>query len=781
MPSCRGTLDPISGTCTCSFSSTGPDCSQSLLPACSFGAAHSPIRPLFWVQRITEPKSYGPSRATVLSWRRSAALGHLPCQCVRELLLLTSPFRNKWSLLPSSVLCATRAGTSQEPTSLAALLEQGGAAFTWHNMSIRFDMASRKYSFGLDGTDWASIVEPFFGGRLLPLSACIDECDHLGWCMASAASNSSLNTPFARGLWSSLAGSSAQLRGSCRCFPEAVRTRRGSCVRIQRAEPPDIAKAAARARSHDDPRGSHASLEWGVRVGEPLLGRAVGGVSEVPLYEPSSASVSFNFMRCPLNCSGHGECDLQGFCTCDTGYWGLDCGVTADGSGGGRPVAWRHSRSRFAPSPRVYVYDLDVEWRVGPQLLGEHDLALTERLLLSPHREADPLKADYFWIAGPNLQPLAKLEYVRRKWPHWNRTLVDAGGSDTLAARHILALLSERGVGDTDLRPAVSTQLLGPWSSRRAERPDPPIDGDLHPASRRRAWLALGLNGMADFRQGSPRRSGVARGATPPDHGPACHVCFRPGVDIIIPPPAATIDVPPCKELRAILSATSDTRRDTLLFWAGRVVPAAHRMNPMYNDALNVREELLRLSDEQGFKIVNTFPAKRNGTDASGGKGVGDKGGGKGGETWVNVVEWMRRSTFCVVPPGQRYGDARRHILAAFLGCVPVLAIPDGHHTLEEILPWREMAVVVPPERLAQLPAILRSVTPATIQSMRRKLHCARKYLWYSSIYGSCAPGIGKGEPDAFDGLMRVLAARLRPMAAVGVKPEELFRSECGL
>ena len=31
--------------------------------------------------------------------------------------------------------------------------------------------------------------------------------------------------------------------------------------------------------------------------------------------------------------------------------------------------------------------------------------ALAERLLASPYREADPSRADYFWLVGPNLRP----------------------------------------------------------------------------------------------------------------------------------------------------------------------------------------------------------------------------------------------------------------------------------------------------------------------------------------------------------------------------------------
>ena len=60
----------------------------------------------------------------------------------------------------------------------------------------------------------------------------------------------------------------------------------------------------------------------------------------------------------------------------------------------------------------------------------------------------------------------------------------------------------------------------------------------------------------------------------------------------------------------------------------------------------------------------------------------------------------MQRSHFCWVPPGQRYGDARRHILAAFHGCIPVFSIPDGHHTLEELVPWSRMSLSVSQEEL---------------------------------------------------------------------------------
>ena len=62
---------------------------------------------------------------------------------------------------------------------------------------------------------------------------------------------------------------------------------------------------------------------------------------------------------------------------------------------------------------------------------------------------------------------------------------------------------------------------------------------------------------------------------------------------------------------------------------------------------------------------------------------------------------------------------------------------------------------------MPRLPSILRAVPRASLARMRRRLRCAASYLWYASIYGACARGLGGGTPDAFDGLMRTLARRL--------------------
>ena len=160
-----------------------------------------------------------------------------------------------------------------------------------------------------------------------------------------------------------------------------------------------------------------------------------------------------------------------------------------------------------------------------------------------------------------------------------------------------------------------------------------------------------------------------------------------------------------------------------------------------------VRAHILPLATQPGFKIVNSWPNKS--APAS-----------QARREYVDGAAWMQRSHFCWVPPGQRYGDARRHVIAAFHGCIPVFTIPDGHHTLEEVLPWRTMALSVPQEQLPQLPQILRNVSAEERDAMRRELSCVWRRLWFSSIYGSC---LGEEtQTDALDALLQLLGRRLR-------------------
>ncbi|KAL3929373.1 MAG: hypothetical protein SGPRY_001985 [Prymnesium sp.] len=649
--------------CSCPLSREGARCERDLLPGCAH-ASFSP-RAFFWTKLVTLPawQTGGHASRSVHTLAVQAAMGPLPCPCVQQLLSLTAQFRSKWCSLPRVFTCANTSRT------LGELIISGDEHLQWVSMRADYDLTSKLYHFP-PALRAASITSPPFDGQLVALRKCHSECGGAGWCMRREGG-----------------------RPYCRCFPEAFADARGSCHLLS---------------SPLSARDGHSALPS----------------SPMSLVEASSFAVAFNMVRCPLDCLSHGSCDLHGFCRCEEGFWGIDCGITwahnLSSSLPNRLIAWQFP-TPGSMAPRIYVYDLPVSWRIGSQLLGEHDARLVERLLSSPYREADPSIADYFWMPGPNLHPKRKLQHVRAAYPYWRRGALSRAAP---TATHILTLLGERGVGDADLRPIL------PRLAR-----DPEMDAD----SSSRVWLALTLNGMADFT--SP--------TTVPDFtsstGPPCHVCFRPGVDIVIPPPADAIDVPSCRELGRLLLQPR-RRRDTLFFWAGRVVPNAHRANPMYQHRENVREALMQHASEPGFRVVNSFVDGRNKSSSL---------------TKDETYEWMRRSTFCWVPPGQRYGDARRHILASFMGCIPVFSVPDGRPTFAELIPWGTMSVEASSvDAIARLPSRLRTFTPAEIGKMRRRLSCVKRFLWYSSIYGQCAEGLPNA-PDAFEGLMTILSARL--------------------
>ena len=676
-PHCSGigTLNVVDDTCACPLAHEGAQCELPRLPACALRLEVPALRALFWVSRITG-SAWDARRGTAPA---PDAMGPLPCDCVLQLLRLTRRYRSKWTTTPTEVACV------EGVRNLRELLDAPSAARTVHMRLTPSLYAARPLAppRRANATAWAS-----WPGRLVPVARCPQRCGLAGWC-------------FERGS-----------RPECACFHEALRDASGSCARLTHASPPT-------------PR-SRLSTAWGAGVGDAMVGRAAGVSGGLPLVEASGRDTRFNYMHCPLNCSGHGRCDLHAFCACDEGHFGLDCGLTRGSDG--RPSAWRAAGAATA-RPRIYVYDLPVELRHGPQLLLELDHAIGERILLSHHREADPLAADYFWILGPSHEPLTKLRAIAQRWPFWNSSVAADRG-----ARHVLSLLGEQGAArqTRDRDEGVAGVAL---------------DDAFEPSSPRRQWLALTLNGIADMERGDARK---------------CHVCFQPGKDVVIAPPPGHTDVPSCAALRKLSAedAAGEEQRPHRFFWAGRVVAGAHAVgNPTFAAAANVRETLLRLRAEDpafnasGFAVFNS--ARRGAR--------------------VNATEYMLHSQFCWAPPGQRYGDARRHLLAAFHGCIPVLTVPHGHHTFEEALPWRQMALVVPPERLASLPSILRGVTPADARRMRDELRRQRQRLWYASIYGECgaapappAPedavstGVLPDSDDAFAALMRIFADRLR-------------------
>ena len=270
-----GTLDVLAKTCSCPLTHVGSACETYLLPACTL--AHGgrgtwpPLRPLFWLARVTKVRPHEP-----MGPEPSTELGPLPCTCVKQLLALGAPFRSRWASMPASFLCA------EGNITLAGLLDSGSSGVPWQRLATAFVLGVKAYRFHrLMSTSTAS-AEAAFKARLLPSHRCPDGCGGAGWCMVPT-------------------GASWMVRGSCRCFPEALSLPGGSCARVTHAEPlrPQHAGGAAVDRAAAGLRGVRRAAE-----DTPMIGRAAGARGHIPLREASSSGVTFNYMRCPLQCSG---------------------------------------------------------------------------------------------------------------------------------------------------------------------------------------------------------------------------------------------------------------------------------------------------------------------------------------------------------------------------------------------------------------------------------------------------------------------------------------------
>lgn len=342
---------------------------------------------------------------------------------------------------------------------------------------------------------------------VLPRSHCHPHgCDGLGWCDGTAPASPP----------------------SCRCASQmsltATEPSAGSCVVSEAGRVADIAEKRRRAERSRRMAGRSAVSEPSSAVDSKRSRLRRGTQSLGPdLWRRSAGRAAESAMAaCPNTCSGHGLGCSYGFCHCERGHWGLDCGLSRSRVAS---LAARRADAR----PRVHVYPLPPALRRSCNFwhLAED---VGDRLLRSEFVEPNAAEADLYWIYGcPNGDTLLPaLRWVQAHFPQWNASV------GAQRPRHVVVIPHEEGWAEVWrylvhwLRGASGDHAneRGTWDS-------------LHPASPTRQVVALQLSGRSDYPSaGHPKPIRCVSSNAP------CYVCFQPGKDVMIPGHPGLIDYP---------------------------------------------------------------------------------------------------------------------------------------------------------------------------------------------------------------------------------------------
>lgn len=473
-------------------------------------------------------------------------------------------------------------------------------------------------------------------------------------------------------------------------------------------------------------------------------------------------------------CSGRGTC-LNGWCSCDSGIFGLDCAHSDRGtptSGGG------HRRRRGVA---IYVYEMppDLGFNYGRSRnnIYSAEFHFVDTLLAdATTRTLDPSEADLFLIPfWSNYGPAENthcdrsrlqlaIDVVRNLYPFWDRS----GGRD-----HVLFLTGDRGACGVQKRsmfinhPRDEHRSAG-QSTRRMQqarppspttshlrsyilpcqsysdhltsyilqaRPPPPVifHRHLNPASSILAQPPppvifvshFGLLGpfslMGDVSNDRPAAdlaSGSVGAITKAaDHG---SWCYAPHKDVVVPPYMPTRNPDGTPPVTSSSRAAQPTgRRTHLLIHAGGIGG--------WNNGDGVRGKKRWGYYSMGMRqrLWQRW------------------GGGRGLEARLRILnrsvgvqrynDLMRSSEFCLAPNGNGWGYRLSETIAA--GCVPLIVQPLVHQPFEDVLPYFRFSARLTdtaaamddglPARLANLSAGRRG------EGLRRRLgEVRRAFVW---------------------------------------------------
>ncbi|KAG2431439.1 hypothetical protein HXX76_009454 [Chlamydomonas incerta] len=436
---------------------------------------------------------------------------------------------------------------------------------------------------------------------------------------------------------------------------------------------------------------------------------------------------------------------MYGFCKCHLGWYGMDCARRRASSApipkaaieevipkhhqnvATFPVAARDPPP--APTrrrPLIYMYDLDplfntrmLQYRLvrtsclhrmfkpdNSSSFVTHGYSIetyfTEVLMTSAHRTYDPEEADFFFV------PLLVTCYF---WPV-------LGWSDHPWFGMPLAIVRPHQ-GAYMYRDAKRwIQQQHPWWDRRGGRDH--IWMTAHDEGA--CWLPTEIYNTSIIlthwgRMDDVHVSGTAWGydnysAPLPPWPPHVegdwrdiydgHPCYTPGKDLVIP-----LFKPPGHYAHSPLMGAPPLQRDILLYLRGDTGPyRAHWYSR------GIRQRLAKLGYMHDWAEKHRIFV---------------------GEQFMipgTYSEHLARSVFCVVAPGDGYSGRGED--AVLHGCIPLIIMDGVHAVFESIIDWSAFSIRIAESAVnEQLPQFLKSISPAQIELMQRKI----AMVWHRFAY----------------------------------------------